>query len=81
MNGEETHRNPGSGGDVSDNWNVQAEIGHHKLGRWYDGLLDEFYMFSRALTEDEIQGVMNSEFLPVEPAGKAPLTWARLKRQ
>ncbi|MBT3265989.1 LamG domain-containing protein [Candidatus Poribacteria bacterium] len=81
VDGEETHRAAGSGGELSDNWNLQAEIGQHKAGRWYDGMIDEFYMFSRALTEAEVQGVMNDDFLPVEPAGKAPLTWARLKRQ
>ncbi len=78
MNGEETHRAQGAG-KLSDNWNLQAEIGHHKQGRWYDGLLDEFYMFSRALDVDEIASVMDDEFLPVEPAGKAATTWARVK--
>lgn len=80
MNGEETHRAAGAG-ELSDNWNLQAEIGHHKLGRWYDGLLDEFYMFSRALDGDEIQTVMNDEFLAVDAVGKAATTWARVKAQ
>ncbi len=80
MNGEETHR-VGGVGELSDNWNLQAEIGHHKQGRWYDGLLDEFYMFNRALEANEIEAVMDNEFLPVEAAGKAATTWARVKSQ
>ncbi len=80
MNGEETHRAPGAG-ELSDNWRLQAEIGHHKNGRWYDGLIDEFYIFSRALTADEVTAVMDDEFLSVEAAGKATTTWARVKSQ
>ena len=47
----------------------------------YDGLIDEFYIFSRALTADEVTAVMDDEFLSVEAAGKATTTWARVKSQ
>ena len=41
--------------------------------------MDEFYIFSRALSEDEIKEVMDGEFLSVEPADKLATTWGSLK--
>ena len=78
IDGEETHEAKG-GGKLSDNWGVQAAIGHHKNGRWFDGLMDEFYIFNRALSEDEIQEVMDGEFLAVQPQDKLTTTWGGLK--
>jgi len=78
VDGKVTHEAKGDG-KLSDNWGVQAEIGHHKNGRWYDRLMDEFYMFGRALSEDEIKEVMDGEFLSVEPEGKLATTWGGLK--
>ncbi len=78
IDGEMTHDAKGDG-DLSDNWGVSAAIGHHKNGRWFDGLMDEFYIFARALSEDEIQEVMDGEFLSVEPEGKLTTTWGGLK--
>ena len=78
IDGKVTHEAKGDG-ELSDNWGIQAEIGHHKNSRWFDGLMDEFYMFSRALSEDEIKEVMDGEFLSVEPADKLATTWGNLK--
>lgn len=78
VDGKMTHEADGDG-KLSDNWGVQAEIGHHKNGRWYDGLMDEFYIFARALSEDEINEVMAGEFLSVEPEDKLTTTWGSLK--
>lgn len=78
VDGKMTHEAKGDG-ELSDNWGVSAAIGHHKKGRWFDGLMDEFYMFSRALSEDEIKEVMDGEFLSVEPADKLTTTWGSLK--
>ena len=78
IDGKVTHEAKGNG-DLSDNWGVQAEIGHHKNSRWFDGLMDEFYMFARALSEDEIKEVMDGEFLSVEPTDKLATTWGSLK--
>ena len=50
-----------------------------KNSRWFDGLMDEFYMFARALSEDEIKEVMEREFLSVQPADKLATTWDSLK--
>jgi len=79
MDGTETHNAKGTG-KLSDNWNTSAEIGHHKQGRWYDGLMDEFYMFNRALSAGEIKTVMEGEFsAPVQPGGKVTTTWGILR--
>ena len=78
IDGKVTHEAKGDG-ELSDNWGLQAEIGHHKNDRWFDGLMDEFYIFSRALSEDEIKEVMDGEFLSVEPADKLATTWGSLK--
>ena len=78
VDGKETHDAKGNG-ELSDNWGVSAAIGHHKNGRWFDGLMDEFYIFGRALSEAEIKEVMDGEFLSVEPADKLTTTWGSLK--
>ena len=78
IDGKMTHEAKGNG-ELSDNWDVTAGIGHHKNGRWYDGLMDEFYIFGRALSEDEIKEVMDGEFLSVEPADKLATTWGSIK--
>ena len=78
VNGEETHSATGSG-KCSNNWGVSAGIGHHKNGRWYNGLLDEYYLFNRALPADEIMDVMDSSLLAVEPADKLATTWGIIK--
>ena len=78
VDGKMTHEAKGNG-ELSDNWGVSAAIGHHKQGRWFDGLMDEFYIFGRALSEDEIKEVMDGEFLAVEPEGKLATTWGGIK--
>ncbi len=78
INGEETHSGTGSG-KCSDNWGVTAGIGHHKNGRWFDGRLDEYYIFGRALPENEISEVMNGALLAVEPSDKLTTTWGNIK--
>ncbi len=78
VDGEETHSGTGSG-KCSDNWGVTAGIGHHKNGRWFEGLLDEYYIFGRALPQDEIMDVMNGVLLAVEPEDKLTTTWGSIK--
>ncbi|MYF98845.1 LamG domain-containing protein [Candidatus Poribacteria bacterium] len=80
VDGEETHAGKGNG-KLSDDWSVTAGIGHHKNDRWYIGLLDEYYLFDRALSEDEINEVKDGEFLDVKPAGKLTTTWGNIKAQ
>ncbi len=78
IDGEETHNAKGTG-KLSAEWGVSAGIGHHKNGRWFAGLLDEFYLFGRALSADEINQVKGGEFLAVEPADKLTTTWGNIK--
>lgn len=78
IDGKETHTAKGEG-KLDAVWDVSAGIGHHKNGRWYQGLLDEYYLFGRALSADEIQQVMDGEFLAVEPTDKIATTWGGLK--
>lgn len=44
-----------------------------------DGSIDEAAIWRRALSEDEIQAIMNEGFLAVSAVHKAATTWARLK--
>ena len=78
VNGKETHAAKGAG-KLSDNWDETAGIGDHKNDRWLTGLLDEYYIFSRALDAAEIESVMNGEFLSVNPQGKTAVSWANIK--
>ena len=78
LNGEETHSVKGAG-KLSDNWGVKAGIGQHNNGRWFIGLLDEFYLFGRALSENEIMQLKDGEFLAVEPTDKLTTTWGNIK--
>ncbi len=78
LNGEETHSVKGSG-KLSGNWGVKAGIGHHNNDRWFTGLLDEFYIFARALSENEINQLKDGEFLSVEPDRKLTTTWGSIK--
>lgn len=78
INGEETNSIAGSG-NLADNWGVSASIGVHKNDRWFIGLMDEYYIFSRALSKDEINKVKNGEYLSVEPVNKLATTWGDIK--
>ena len=78
-NGEETHAVQGTGAKLSDNWGVKASIGQHGNSRWLTGLLDEFYIFGRALSENEINKLKDGKFLAVEPEGKLATTWSSIK--
>ena len=78
INGEETHSATGSG-KLSNNWGVSAGIGHHKNGRWFEGLLDEYYIYNRALPAAEIKQVMDGVVTAVEPTAKLTTTWGNIK--
>ena len=60
----------------SDHW-----FGNRLDGAWpYGGKLDEFVIYNRVLTEDEIQQDME-QVLSVSPLDKAATTWGLLKRE
>ena len=79
IDGEETHSVSGSGNPCSDNWGVTAGIGHHKNGRWFNGMLDEYFIFNRAVSASEITDIMNGVLTSVEPADKLTTTWGNIK--
>jgi hypothetical protein len=83
INGKEIMKSPGAG-TLSIDWAVTAGIGQHKGGRQLIGLMDEFYMFKRALDADEIVALMNGElgpFIAVQPEGALTSTWGEIKRR
>jgi hypothetical protein len=52
-------------------------------GRMYEGILDELAILNRALTEAEMQSLMNDGMegaLSVRPSGKLAIRWGTLKR-
>ena len=54
------------------------------LNRYYNGVIDEFALFSRGLSQDEIEEIKGSsiqEILAVEPDEKLPTTWGLLKQR
>jgi hypothetical protein len=61
-------------------WNDNnAEIGGRPdQNHWFVGILDEFAIFDRALTEDEIGQMMRS-LTAVESHGKLATTWSYIK--
>ena len=47
---------------------------------YFEGIIDEVFLYNRPLGEDEINELMNGALnFPVEPAGKIAATWARIK--
>jgi len=79
VDGKRTHNAKAGGAKLATNWNVTAGIGHHKNGRWYIGLLDEFFLFARAISKEEVQEIMNDDFLSVKSIDKLSVTWGEIK--
>ncbi|GIX06773.1 MAG: hypothetical protein KatS3mg115_1176 [Candidatus Poribacteria bacterium] len=80
---EQTAGNPvGVDTDVaSQEVNIGAPLAHHVYAH---GVMDEVAIYSRALSKEEIQTIMNNGFrlsLAVSPAGKLATRWAALKQQ
>ncbi len=53
------------------------------LNRYYNGDMDEFAIYNRGLTQEEVQLVQKGieRLLPVDPADKLPITWGSLKQK
>jgi len=80
VDGKRTHDAKAAKAKLATNWKVRAGIGHHKNGRWYMGLLDEFFLFSRSITEKEIKEIMEGDFLAVAKSiDKLSVTWGEIK--
>lgn len=67
-------------GELDISLDTHVWVGNRLDGAWpYGGMLDDFVMYNRALTEAEIQQDM-SEVLAVEPGtGKLATTWGSMK--
>ena len=52
-------------------------------GRWFNGTVDDAFLFTRALTQDEIKGIMVNGLIEtstaVSPANKIATVWGRIK--
>jgi hypothetical protein len=64
-------------GDIDSGQNIF--LGEH-LERYLMASLDDAMLFNRALTEAEIQAIMNQSMTPVSPAGNLVSTWGFIKR-
>jgi hypothetical protein len=49
------------------------------IGNRFAGQVDEFVMYSRALSKDEVKAIYDNDFLAVEARGKLSTTWGELK--
>jgi len=47
--------------------------------RWYEGIIDEVVIYDRALTDQEITDLMDSDFAVVSPQEKLVKTWGDIK--
>lgn len=79
INGALVQELDGTGADLSTDWAVSATIGQHGNVRWFKGLMDEFYMWSRALTESEIVKVRDQQIAAVTTIDKLTTTWGEIK--
>ena len=76
----------GSRNIAGDNPSIIFNDNHSEVGgrthnsSYFNGTLDEFALFNRALAENEIQQWMDLSFA-VSPAHRAPITWGAVKAQ
>jgi len=75
INGEERASAPAPVDTVPD---TQQPL---QVGNRLIGAIDEFVMYSRALTADEIRKDMKGVVLPVEKKGKLAITWASIRNE
>jgi hypothetical protein len=84
VNGEFDSQNA-VGGSVKENVDEGVVIGHNYSfdNRWFEGIIDEAVIFSRALTDEEVvdlfDGTIKEQFAAVSPVGRLATTWARIK--
>ena len=48
--------------------------------RFFNGIIDEVAIFNRALTQAEIKTAMEGDIMMVDPTGRLPIIWSKLKR-
>lgn len=82
MNGKLVTDQPMTG-KLTPNKNT-LRIGHREgSSHWWNGMLDEIGVFRRALSEDEINDIMNNglskQFLAVSSKNELPIAWGYIK--
>lgn len=80
INGELQHEAAAGGNLVPDG--KPLVVGDEQgASRFFQGVIDEVAVFTRALSQDEVQELMGGigDILSVEPVGKAATTWASIK--
>jgi hypothetical protein len=83
INGEKVAEVPNANKTIAKDWGQGARIGYNiDAARPFTGLMDEFSLWKRALTLEEITIIMEQgmkAFLAVSPAGNLITTWGGLK--
>ena len=69
---------------IADNWGQGARVGYNiDNNRPFTGLMDEFNLWKRGLTAEEVNNIMNNSLgatlTAVEAEGKLATTWGKLK--
>jgi hypothetical protein len=78
VDGQKDDAKDDTSGDLT---NVETfSMGRHTTDQFYAGVVDEVALWRRALSQAEVQSVLQGGFLAVEPHGRAATTWAALKR-
>jgi hypothetical protein len=84
INGEKVAENPAGAPTIAKDWGQGARVGYDvDDSRPFTGLMDDLCMWKRALTEEEINILMENSMiglLAVSPAGSLTTTWGGLKR-
>jgi len=82
LNGEKVGDAAGSG-QIAGDWDMGARVGKTiDDARPFTGLMDDFCMYKRALSQDEVRDVMAGgppSAAPVSPEGSLASTWGRIK--
>ena len=80
IDGKETSKHDGGKGPGIKT-DLPVLLGNSPSGRTFQGVLDEVGVFDRALSQKEIEGLMEGfeKFSAVYPGGKLPTTWGNIK--
>lgn len=82
INGEEVGREAARVNEpIVGDWEMGARVGYNiDNARPFTGMMDDFCIFKRALSQNEIQDLMENFPTAVSPRGKLAATWAGIKK-
>lgn len=78
IDSEESHRAAAAGGPGIKT-DQPVRIGNSPSGRHFRGVIDDVWLFNKALSVDDIKLIMMGSYVAVEPGCKLALTWCILK--